>query len=253
MIEQSYKLENLPPIFVVSLQESQDRRINLYRQFTKYGISNYHFCLYERFSECQFVITGEHADCIHKNSYGPTTSHILTNKYWTENTNYDYVLVLEDDVDISLIDLWNFSWDDLYRNIPEDWDCVQLSVMREFPDRDLEFRIRERYNHDFGCQAYLVKRHYAEEMAARYYRANGFHLELPASNIRLKSDFVDYLVLFPIVEHVVFETIGKVYSIPLFFEDLKNTITTHDQNIEDYRYRCYELLVENLPKYSFAQ
>lgn len=127
---------------MVSLEESSDRRRNLFRQFNKYHIKDYYFCLYKRFAEYDWKITGKHTDKISHNSYGPTTSHILTNKYWTENTGHDYVLVIEDDIDLSSIDLWNFKWDDLFKSLPEDWDCVQLSIMRENPD-DLEFRIKK--------------------------------------------------------------------------------------------------------------
>ena len=251
MIRHISKLKNLPPIYVVSLEESSERRTNLFRQFNKYHIKDYYFCLYKRFAEYDWKITGKHTDKISHNSYGPTTSHILTNKYWTENTGHDYVLVIEDDIDLSSIDLWNFKWDDLFKSLPEDWDCVQLSIMRENPN-DLEFRIKKRYMPDFGCQIYLVRRHYAERMAKLYYRTDGFHLEIPTCRVFQAEDHVEWLDLFPLVENLVFEGIGSVYNLPLFCEDLDNTKTTGiGVNIEEYRIPCRDLLLKKIPAYKF--
>lgn len=251
MTTHTYKTKNLPPIFVVSLEESTDRRTNLYNQFKKYHIDNFQFCIYKRFAEYSWKLTGMHVDRIDHNSYGPTTSHILTNKYWIENTDYEYALVVEDDIDLSTIDLWNFKWEDLFNSLPEDWDCVQLSIMRENPD-DLEFRIKQRYMHDFGCQIYLVKRHYAERMAQLYYRPDGFHLQIPTCWVTHSADEGEWLDLFPLVENLVFEGIGKVYSLPLFCEDLSHIQTTSiGVSIENFRIPCKEKLIEKILDYVF--
>ena len=251
MIKPTSKIKNLPPIFIVTLEESIKRRINLYKQLKKYHIENFKFCIYKRYAEYDWKFTGKHLDNISHNSYGPTTSHILTNKYWTENTDHDYVLIIEDDIDLSTIDLWNFKWDDLFKSLPLDWDCVQLSIMRENPN-DLEFRIKRRYMPDFGCQIYLIKRHYAERMAKLYYRPDGFHLEIPTCRVLQAEDKVEWLDLFPIVENLVFEGIGKVYNLPLFCEDLDNTNTTGiGTSIEEYRFPCRELLLKKISEYKF--
>jgi len=250
MTQHTFKLKNLPPIYVVSLEESFDRRINLIHQLQHYHIHNYYFCLYKRFAEYDWNITGMHVDRISHNSYGPTTSHILTNKYWTENTDYEYALIIEDDIDLSTIDLWNFKWDDLFKSLPEDWDCVQLAVMRENPD-DLEFRIKQRYMKDFGCQIYLVKRHYAERMAQLYYRPDGFNFEIPTCIVHITEEEKDWIDLYPIAENLVFEGIGKTYSIPLFSEDLGNTDTTKDICVEGFRVPCRKKLIEKIPDYLF--
>jgi len=250
MIQRTSKLKNLPPIYIVSLEESTDRRINLIKQLKRHNIKDYYFCMYKRFAEYDWKITGLHVDHVSVGDRGPVTSHILTNKYWTESTEHDYVLVAEDDVDLSTIELWNFEWNDFFNSLPEDWGCIQLSVMRENPE-DLDFRVKQRLMGDLGCQIYLIKRHYAERMAQLYYRPDGFNFEIPTCIVHITEEEKDWIDLYPIAENLVFEGIGKTYSIPLFSEDLGNTDTTKDICVEGFRVPCRKKLIEKIPDYLF--
>lgn len=252
MISLTHKTKGFPPIFVVSIEESGDRRKNLYRQFNKFGLTDYYFCIYKRFAEYDWNITGNHVDRILANSFGPTTSHILTNKFWTENTDHDYVLVIEDDIDLSTINLWNFTWSNLFKSLPEDWTCVQLCQIREQP-WTMSFHVRRKQHHDLGAQAYLINRSHAEKMVENYYREDGFDLTIPTCYIRHNDNSEEWVDLFPIVENVVFEGLGTTYNLPLFAEDLDGTATTNtDGIIEDSRYPCRDKLFKKIPMYNFS-
>lgn len=251
MIHHTSKLFGLPAVYIVSIEECSDRRKNLYRQLLDFGIQNHYFCIYKRFAEYDWKITGNHVDRIMPNSFGPSTSHILTNKFWTENTDHEYALIIEDDIDLSTINLWNFTWSDLFKSLPEDWTCVQLCQIREQP-WTMTFNLRHKQHHDLGCQAYLIKRCHAEKMAKQYWREDGFDLTVPTCNIRHNDGSEEWVDLFPIVENVVFEGLGATYNIPLFTEDLTHTQTTNDdRQIEESRYPCREMLIEKITSYSF--
>lgn len=251
MTQPTHKLKDLPPIYVVSIEESVPRRQNLYSQFQQLGIKDFHFCIYKRFAEYDWKITGKHTDRILANSFGPTTSHILTNKYWLENTDHECALVIEDDIDLSTINLWNFTWSDLFKSLPEDWTCVQLCQIREQP-WTMTFHLRHKQHHDLGAQVYLIKRCHAERMVKNYYREDGFDLTVPTCNIRHNDGSQEWVDLFPIVENLVFEGLGETYNLPLFTEDLENTATTNEDGIiEDFRYPCRQKLLKKIPHYVF--
>jgi len=251
MTEPTRKLSGLPPIYIVSIEESAARRQNLYGQLKRFGIQDFYFCVYKRWAEYDWNITGNHIDRIVANSFGPSTSHILTNKFWTENTDHEYALIIEDDIDLSTINLWNFNWLDLFKSLPEDWTCVQLCQIREQP-WTMTFHLRHKQHHDLGCQAYLIKRCHAEKMAKQYWREDGFELTVPTCNIRHNDGSEEWVDLFPIVENVVFEGLGTTYNIPLFTEDLTHTQTTNDDGrIEESRYPCRDILLEKITSYSF--
>lgn len=251
MTEHQKKLNGFPPIFVVSLNESEQRRLNLFVQFQKYKVTDYHFFIVERYHEYGWNFYGRLFDSVLPCSLGPTTSHILINEYWTKNTHHEYVLILEDDVDLDIVELWNFKWKDFVNSLPKDWECVQLSVMTENPD-NIQFTIKERYNREYGCQAYLIKRQYAEELARRYRRKDGFFLDMPGADIKYGPDDIQFLYLYPLVENIVYNTIGKVYSIPLFFEHLEDSETTMTGlEKESYREKCRKNLYLQIQKYVF--
>lgn len=251
MIQPTYKLKNLPPIFVVSIEESIGRRQNLYNQFKQFHIEDFRFCVYKRFAEYDWKVTGEFLDHIHANSFGPTTSHILINKLWTETTDHEYALIIEDDTDLSTIDLWNFTWEELFKSLPEDWTCVQFCQIREQP-WTMTFDMRNRHHQDLGCQIYLIKREHAEKMVKNYWREDGFELNIPTCTITHDDGKQEWIDLFPIVENVVYEALGKTYNLPLFTEDLTHTQTTNsDGVVEPSRFPCREKLKEKIPTYKF--
>ena len=49
-------------------------------------------------------------------------------KSWLENTDDSYMVIMEDDVDLNLIEHWHFDFDYLMANIPYDWDCIQCQL-----------------------------------------------------------------------------------------------------------------------------
>ncbi len=237
------KFKNFPPIYCVSVEQSEQRRSNLYRQLKNLNLHNsIYYYINPKFKDCNYILNGNHIDKIHDNSKGPTTSHIKVNNFWIKNTIHDHVIILEDDVLLETAQFWNFSWQDFIDHLPKDWECVQLSILRE-NIQDIEFKFRVRYNHDFGCQAYLIKRNYAEKMVNRYLvNDNTFNLTMPPSIITFGHNEYDIVELFPLVEHIVFETLGKVYSVPLFLEDMANTSTSLDTNNEDFRIKGYNYM-----------
>jgi GR25 family glycosyltransferase involved in LPS biosynthesis len=70
---------------------------------------------------------------LNKYELGCFLSHIksLINAYFN---NLDYVLVLEDDVSMSLVSKWNISIKDIIKNAPKDWDAISLYCINKRND-----------------------------------------------------------------------------------------------------------------------
>lgn len=249
MTELQYKLSNFPPVFVVSVKSSVDRREYVNKEFVKYGIDNVYYSMFDLWEEDRYEVTGRNLSQLHIGSYGPVTSHLLINKYWTQNTDYEYVIIAEDDLSFDFVKYWNFTWKDFFSDLPKDWDLVQLSTMREHP-KEIGINLRERHNADLGCQIYLVKRDYAENLVSKYFTKNGFHLEVPICNILYKENEIwENCNLIPIVENIIYEATGKTYCVPLFYEKLDfATLSIGNNTKETWRFACYNELLSKWQK-----
>jgi GR25 family glycosyltransferase involved in LPS biosynthesis len=250
MIKHQFKLKNFPPVFVVSVKSSTDRRKYLKKELDKYHINNVYYGIFDIWSDCkdQYLVTGNNLQDLHIGSYGPVTSHILINKYWIENTSHEYVIVMEDDTCFDFVKYWDFTWSDFYQKLPEDWELVQLSIMREFPD-DLKLELRSRYNKDLGCQIYLIKRDYAERVVSRYHRDYGFDLSIPPTDLTFdhngEIEVWHDCQLVPYVENIMYESIGRAYSCPLFFEKVDIPTLAEGKTEKEYwRQLCYDRLLD---------
>ena len=55
-----------------------------------------------------------------------TISTLEMIRHWLNNTNDKYLILMEDDYDLDLIEYWHFDWKTLMNHLPYDWDCIQL-------------------------------------------------------------------------------------------------------------------------------
>ena len=205
------KLENFPQVNFIGIEESVERRENLTNQFSSYDIKDLVPHIFKRYHEYNHELCGEFVCDLHENSKGPTTSHIKAIKNWYDSTNEDYAFFCEDDLSLEPVNYWSFTWKEFFDNLPNDWECVQLTWIRP---NNLNIELRERLWDDWNAAAYLMKRDYAKKIIDKYYvDENKFNLQVAN--------------LIPIVENILFAGIGKVYNIPIFVEDVKNVKSTY--------------------------
>lgn len=207
------KLDGLGPVYFISIEESDQRREYLQKQFSKYNISNLIPNIFKRYHEYNHNLVGTFVCDLHENSKGPVTSHIKAIKNWYDSTNEDYAFFCEDDISLESVNYWNFTWKEFLASLPEDWGCVQLTWIRPYVT-DIKFR--ERLPDDWNAAAYLIKRTYAKKLIDNYYiDNNSFNLEIQNTN------------LIPIVENILFTNLGKVYNIPVFLEEVGKVKSTY--------------------------
>jgi len=206
------KLKNLPKIHYISLEESIDRRTNLETWFKKYNITNYVPHLFKRFEECNYNLIGPYVDFLAPHSKGPITSHFTLLKEWYETTDESYTLIVEDDLSLETVNYWNFTWEEFFSALPKDWNCIQLTLIREYLCDNYTFEKRK--EKDWCAGAYLIKREYVKLLLDLYYSNDIFSLEI--KNLEYP----------PIIEHLLFTNKPGVYCFPLFVEDCYRTQST---------------------------
>jgi hypothetical protein len=208
--EKINKLSGLNTVYYVSLEESKDRQKKIEKRLTEYGVKNIKSIISKRFTECDDVVTGKYVDTLNDGTKGCCVSHLKAIKDWYETTDDDYGFFCEDDLSLDTVDYWNFTWNEFIENLPEDWGCIQMLPIRgDYGD----IKIRDRYWDDWSVTAYIIKREYAKYIIDNYIVDGTYHLELRDAEVQ------------PLIENILYTSAGKVYTIPMFVEDVGFTST----------------------------
>jgi len=128
------KLKGLPHVYYLNLDNRVDRKEYMENQFEKWNIKNYTRVSATKYLASEWKKWIRLVDGIKNvktfnmrlSSIANMISHIDFLSLWLENTNDEYLILMEDDYDLSLIEYWHFDWEYLMNNIPYDWDCIQL-------------------------------------------------------------------------------------------------------------------------------
>lgn len=160
-------------------------------------------------------------------------------KEWYLNTDEPFTFFCEDDLSFDTVKYWNFTWQDFFDNLPEDWDCVQLCLVREdmfyYYFADTQFKLRNRCFDDWSGCAYLISRRHAKNLVENYHSDKSIHLEYKGTDRDYRVNLSDaYWFLLPQIENLIYSCFdtGKIYSFPLFAENIsfKSTWSSPDEN-----------------------
>ena len=252
------KLKNFPRVNFVSIEESEDRRKALYENFEQNGIDAKKVIpnIFKRYSKGDETILQSNDSILlftHENekidvqsqitqietyypSYmGVVTSHLKAIKNWYENTDDEYAIFCEDDIGFETIEYWNFTWEEFFNSLPADWECIQLSVLRDmyafyrFWTPDIHFR--QRCWCDWSCLCYLITRERAKQLLDHYYVEGVFYFDYKGIDIYDRYEFA----LKPYVENIIytFFELDQIFSFPLFCPN-EQFETTVWKNNEDH-------------------
>lgn len=158
------KLKGMPKVHFFNLDNRTDRYKWMVNQFDKYDIE------YEKVSGTKYLASEAQkwkhmiADIEDYNLLVPIAANAVTHleflKNWYITTEDPYVLLMEDDYDLNLIDYWHFDWSYMIDHLPYDWDCLLMGF--ENPD-GVRFHLHPiEAAHDFG--PVLLKREYVEKI-----------------------------------------------------------------------------------------
>lgn len=86
-------------------------------------------------------------------------------RHWLETTDEKHLILFEDDYDLNLIQYWHFDWEYLMKNVPYDWDCIQLGF-------ESSYYIKFYLHPKDKTSAYgpiLINRHFAQKLINLHY------------------------------------------------------------------------------------
>lgn len=230
------KLKGIPHIYYINLEDRKDRREFMEEQFKRWGIEKF-----SRVNASEFLKDDVKTwkDLVHiphiipinrRRSVCVSLSHLETIRRWLEETSEEYMIIMEDDTDISLIEHWHFDWQYFMDNLPYDWDAVQLM-----------------YNSDIRIYCFLhpkklitwngpllIRRSYAEKLLDLYYTKGKYNFIKKVNRVtksnsiepgRIYSSILNpntvnsegRITVLDVDEFIGLN--GKVYQIPLFSQN----------------------------------
>lgn len=218
------KMKDFPNIHYISVVDDSDRRDLLHKKFKEYGVEETKLFphLFERYDDSTHNVITEFSDWkLSLGSRGPVTSHLKAIKEWYETTDEPYAFFCEDDLSLDTVKYWQFTWNEFFNSLPKDWDCVQLVLLRETFNL-FNNGFRHRCWCDWSACAYLITRNHAKNLIQNYYPEsnNTFYLDNKSVDIHAREEWAKI----PVVETTLFSNFGdgKIYSCPLFVEDVIN-------------------------------
>lgn len=233
------KLKNFPSINFVSIEESQNRRDLLYKQFEEYNLTKVTPYIFEKYDDSKHTLIGNSLDKFVGNVRGPVTSHLKAIKKWYFDTDEEYAFFCEDDLSFETVKYWNFTWEEFFNNLPKDWGCVQLCWVREYEMFRFSYsglKLRPRCWCDWSACAYLITRDHAKKLISNYYRDGTFNLDYVGDDHAERPEWA----LRPTAETIIFSKVSPVYGIPIFVENSLNFKSTWADQVSfpnEYSYR----------------
>ena len=223
-----FKLKGLPQIYWLNLDADTHRREYMESQFKYWEIENHtRISGYDgRVDDVSSNLKGRIPDNVSQNELGCCLSHLKAIKHFYENTNDDYCLILEDDVNLDIAKYWNFTWTEFFSLLPYDWDCVQLTTICT---GDIHVKLHLKFINDFSAAIYLISRHHASKLMKNHIRGEKYKLD---NGVKPRA----------VSEDVVLET-GRTYTIPLFLYNLNFGSTIHQEHISIFHKGPHDALL----------
>jgi len=206
------KFKNFPPIYWMTLDHSTERQQNMNRQLDYYGLTDRTMIIGYDGKQCDYLnsdlVSGPYFSQMNSGEVACAMTHVKAIKHWYETSNTDCAIFFEDDVDFTITNYWNFTWDDVMSILPNDWNIIQLCLIRV--EEIDTVRLHMRTNINWSACAYLVSRDYARRIVEDYCPEDKYTLFLKGDPKAI-----------PFAENIVY-FLGEPYTftLPLFTENI---------------------------------
>ena len=213
----AYKLKNFGPVYCINLDGQPDRWHYMENQFKYWEITNYtRISAYDgREDDLSGIIQGSYPTMMSSGEIGCTTSHLKAMKYFLDNSDSPYAIMIEDDCDLDLVKFWNFSWRDFVAHAPYDWDVIQLAIICT---GDLHVKLHKRFVNDFSTACYVISRHHAEKLVRLHCRGDRYKIDQGVKPRAVADDLI--------------YNSGNTFSIPLFMYKVELGSSIHPDHVE---------------------
>lgn len=212
----AHKFKGVPHIYWINLDSDDERRQYMEEQFEYWEIKNHtRISGYDgREDDVTEHLKGKFPDFMNMNEVACCMSHLKALKKFYYETEDEYCIIAEDDVDLHIAKYWSFSWVEFFALLPHDWDAIQMTTICT---GDIHIRLHRKFINDFSAAFYLITRHHAGKILRTHCRGEQYKLD---QNIKPRA----------VSEDVILET-GKVYTIPIVLYNLKFPSGIHQEHI----------------------
>lgn len=213
------KLNNFPPVYYITLEDSVVRQINMESQLESLGVFDYTKIIAFDGRKYDYSkdpnIYGPHKDEIDSGQIATVMSHLKAIAHWYHTSDTPTAVFLEDDMILTISQYWNFTWDDIIQRLSNwEWNCIQLSLIRcddaQVPLNKDDIRFRRRSFYNWSAGSYMITRKYAETLLSYYIPKDG----------ELNLSIYGYDFYVPYIENVLYIA-GRPheFTLPLFVEN----------------------------------
>jgi hypothetical protein len=225
----SYKLKNMGPIYYLNLDGQPERRQYMEEQFKYWEIENYErISAYDgRNDDLSDIIHGRYPENMSSGEVGCVTSHLKALKHFLETSDASYCVMMEDDIDLSTVKYWTFTWNQFISRVPYDYDVIQLAIICP---GTLHVNLHRRFVNDFSTACYVITRHHAEKIVKFHCRGDKYKLDY-AIKPRAVADDLIY-------------NSGNTFAIPIFLYKIDLGSSIHPEHIEIFHRGSHNGLTE---------
>ena len=218
-----HKLRGLPRSFYINLDDHVDRRKYMEDQFEYWGIDE---SAYTRIpahdgrgdNDLGEVLKGTYPKLMTSGEVGCTASHLKALKHWVDNyPEEEYLIVMEDDCDISTVSHWGFTWKDFAARLPYHFDVVQLAVINPI---EVHVKLHLRFVNDFSTACYIIRKHHAEKLVRLHCRGDKYKLD---QNVKPRA----------VADDLIYNS-GLSFAIPLFLYKIALGSSIHDVHVNTF-------------------
>ena len=175
---------DLPHIYYTNVTNKTERRQYMESQFQTLGLK-YTRLPMEQFPKDGTLFKWYWDDLV--GEYSEDTSHYI-NAYsaglfiffqeWIDSTNDEYMILMEDDYDLSLVSRWHFEWGELIERLPIGWDCLQLGFETPYV---IPFYLHPT-KPEYSLGASLLNRDYIKKLLSLHYPNGKFKFDYNIAN-----------------------------------------------------------------------
>ena len=222
----AHKLQNFPPILWINCDKDSHRTEWMNNQFEYWNVKEHTRIVgidaRDEDEDVSQYLKGTVPDMLNPGEVGCCLSHLKAIRYFIEETDWDRCIIAEDDLDLSTVRCWNFTWNDLVANLPHDYDCMQFTIINP---AEVHITMHPRFINDFSAAAYLITRHHAEKVYRMHIRGKKYRID---NGVRPRATSEDCILYS-----------GKTYAFPIFLFSLDHGSAIHNEHIDIFHRNSY--------------
>jgi len=226
----SNKLEGIPPLYYINLDDHTDRKEFMEAQFKQWGIENF-----LRISandgrddkDLSNILKGNYPAQMSSGEVGCVTSHLKAIKHWIDHSDPSepYLMVMEDDCDLNTVSHWGFNWKQFMSQLPYHWDVIQLAIINP---AEVLIKLHLRFVNEFSTACYIITRNHAEKLVKMHCEGDHYRLD---QNVKPRA----------VADDLIYNS-GLTFAIPLFLYKVELGSSIHEAHVDAYHKSSHDAL-----------